>query len=244
MMKTEESSNDRNHTSIINENTTATAMWSVKKYEDIKIEDTDLNEVNSEQGNIVIRNLAEHVDNQYTENVCSSSIDMQSSSTSNSISNVCNYINLRTTKISTQNNRNMNNSIQLVKTVSNNSSQKCCSTSKSNSTIFLQECKPFKCVDCIFSTKSETKFMNHSYVCEGNSLSSSSLQKSKCIQNPSLIKKHKCKYCNNTFITPQKLHIHYKQHEQNLKCIKCNKRFLLKKSFEKHLLLQHNISSI
>jgi len=214
----------------------------VEEYGDINIDDTNLNEVNSEQGNIV--NVAEHVD-RCTENEYSSFAEMQSSSINNSTSNVCvNYMNLRPTEISVQNSCSINNSIKLVKTVSNNSSQECYSTSKSNSTIFLQKFKPFKCVDCIFSTKSETKFINHSYVCKSNSLSSSNLHQSKCIQNPSLIKKYNCKYCKNRFITRQKLYIHYKQHEQNLKCIKCNKRFLLKKSFEKHLLLQHSINNI
>jgi hypothetical protein len=136
--------------------------------------------------------VAENVD-RCTENAYSSFAEMQSSFLNNSTSNICvNYMNLRTTEISAQNSCNINNSIKLVKTVSNNSSQECYSISKSNSTIFLQKCKPFKCVDCIFSTKSETKFINHSYVCKSNY--SSNLHQSKCIQNPSLIKKYNCKY--------------------------------------------------
>ncbi|XP_026822990.1 zinc finger protein 626-like [Rhopalosiphum maidis] len=233
--------------------------------------------------------LVEHVNYLCMRNSSISPSEMQSSSQSNlMITPSGNYKNSRSTTALAKNSCNTNTSVDLQQNVSNNSTQNFCVTD-SNKNLQKTKFKSFKCLNCMFTTASETQFLNHNDICDNISKTSKfhqchlciksfknysalnshlknhsyrseiisrkklvSLNKKKIkIQNKNTLIKsqkfvfpkianfnrsHKCKDCNRHFTTRHKLNIHFKQHKKQMICNQCNKKFVLKKNFEKHLL--------
>lgn len=58
---------------------------------------------------------------------------------------------------------------------------------------------------------------------------------------PNFNRNHKCEDCNRYFTTFRKLNIHQKRHKPQITCKKCHKKFVFKKSFEKHLVSHTNV---
>ncbi|XP_060863049.1 zinc finger protein 585A-like [Metopolophium dirhodum] len=138
--------------------------------------------------------LVEHVNNVCMLNSSASPSKIQSSSKSNlTINPNRNYKNSKSTSKLAKKCYNTNTSVN----VSNNFIQNL-SVTDSNTTFQKNKCKAFKCVNCVFATESETKFLNHHDICSNTSKDSSRF--------------YKCNLCIKTFTTRSGLNGHLKYH--------------------------------
>ncbi|XP_001948795.2 zinc finger protein 544 [Acyrthosiphon pisum] len=138
--------------------------------------------------------LAEHVDDVCMLNSSVSPSEIQSSSKSNlTINSNRNYKNSKLTSKLAK--KCCNTSISI--NVSNNFTQNL-SVTDPNTTLQKNKCKAFKCVNCVFSTGSETKFLNHHDICNNTSKGSA--------------KFYQCNLCIKTFTTRSGLNGHLKYH--------------------------------
>lgn len=104
--------------------------------------------------------------------------------------------------------------------------------SASNSNTFLQntrKCKPFKCPNCLFSSSSENKFINHHNVCNIN------FENSYIPEN----EQFSCHLCTKTFINKTSLNGHMRYHSLRGEII--SKKTLKKQKFKNISKSQNNI---
>lgn len=108
--------------------------------------------------------------------------------------------------------------IQSSSNVLNNLTQNFCVTDP-NKTLQKTKFKPLKCVNCLFATGSETKFVNHLGVCSGNIPKKSP----KC---------HQCHLCTKSFKTQSALNGHLKYHSYRSEIISRRQLALEKKKMK------------
>lgn len=158
--------------------------------------------------------LAEHVDYLCMLNSSVNPSEIQSSSTSNlTINPSRNYKNSKSTSELAKKSCNTNTSLN----VSNDFTQNL-SVIDSNITLQRNKCKAFKCVNCVFATGSETKFLNHHEICNNISKGSS--------------KSYQCHLCVKSFTTRSGLNGHLKYHTFRSEMISRRQQALNKKKFK------------
>lgn len=171
--------------------------------------------------------IAEHVNNFCTNRRAPT--DIQSSSKSQLALNYNNRksISFSNSPKTVQNKKNVRQK-KLCDKVSMMSTQK---YNASNSNSFLQntrECKPFKCPNCLFSSSSENKFINHHNVCNVN------FDNSYIPEN----KQFDCHLCSKTFINKSSLNGHMRYHSLRGEII--SKKSLKINKFQNILESQNN----
>uniref|UniRef100_A0A2H8TZ87 Zinc finger protein 337 n=1 Tax=Melanaphis sacchari TaxID=742174 RepID=A0A2H8TZ87_9HEMI len=158
--------------------------------------------------------LVEHVNYLCVKNSSTSPSEIQSSSKSNvTINPSGNYKNSRSTTALAKNSCNSNSSVDLQQNVSNNSTQNFCVTD-SNITLQNKKFKSFKCVSCMFTSESETQFLNHHAICSKISKTS---------------KFHQCHICMKSFKNYSALNGHLKYHSYRSEIISRRQLALNKK---------------
>jgi len=158
--------------------------------------------------------LAEHVDYLCMLNSSVSPSEIQSSSKSNlTINPNRNYKNSKSTSELAKKSCNTNTSLN----VSNDFTQNL-SVTDPNMTLQKKKCKAFKCVNCVFATGSEAKFLNHHDICNNTSKGSS--------------KFYQCHLCVKSFTTHSGLNGHLKYHTFRSEIISRRQQALNKKKFK------------